>query len=231
MDLFIYSDESGVFDKIHNDIYVFGGLLFLSKEQKEICSRKYSAAEKRIRASENIQYSQEIKASTISNKSKNKLYRSLNAEQKFAVIINQKSILDQIFKSKKDKQRYLDYAYKISIKRKFENLISNGFINPQEVKCIRFFIDEHTTATNGRYELKELLEQEFKRGTYNRDYGKYFPPIFPDLNCVNLEFCNSASKTLVRAADIVANKVYHMAIEGNDFTSLNNNNLYVTKLP
>ena len=75
-----------------------------------------------------------------------------------------------------------------------------------------------------------VLEQEFKRGTYNWDYGKYFPPIFPDLNCVNLEFCNSASKTLVRAADIVANKVYHMAIEGNDFTSLKYN-LYVTKLP
>ena len=32
MNLYIYSDESGVFDKVHNDIYVYGGVLFLSKE-------------------------------------------------------------------------------------------------------------------------------------------------------------------------------------------------------
>lgn len=35
MDLFIYSDESGVFDKIHNEIFVYGGLIFLGKEEKD----------------------------------------------------------------------------------------------------------------------------------------------------------------------------------------------------
>lgn len=44
MDLFIYSDESGVFDKEHNEIYVYGGLIFLGKEQKDIYARKYLAA-------------------------------------------------------------------------------------------------------------------------------------------------------------------------------------------
>lgn len=34
--------------------------------------------------------------------------------------------------------------------------------------------DEHTTATNGRYELREGLEQEFKLGTYNMRYDKFF---------------------------------------------------------
>ena len=33
MDLFIYSDESGVFDKEHNEIYVYGGLIFLGSLQ------------------------------------------------------------------------------------------------------------------------------------------------------------------------------------------------------
>lgn len=31
MDLFIYSDESGVFDKAHNEIFVYGGLIFFRK--------------------------------------------------------------------------------------------------------------------------------------------------------------------------------------------------------
>ena len=40
MDLFIYSDESGVFDKVHNEIFVYGGLIFLSKEEKDDYNRK-----------------------------------------------------------------------------------------------------------------------------------------------------------------------------------------------
>lgn len=49
MDLFIYSDESGVFDKVHNEIFVYGGLIFLSKEEKDDYNRKYLTAEKAIR--------------------------------------------------------------------------------------------------------------------------------------------------------------------------------------
>ena len=31
MNIYIYSDESGVFDKEHNDYFVFGGLILLGK--------------------------------------------------------------------------------------------------------------------------------------------------------------------------------------------------------
>lgn len=43
MNIYIYSDESGVFDKEHNDYFVFGGLILLGKEEKENWSRKYSS--------------------------------------------------------------------------------------------------------------------------------------------------------------------------------------------
>ena len=33
MDLFIYSDESCVFDKAHKEIFVYGGVIFLGKEE------------------------------------------------------------------------------------------------------------------------------------------------------------------------------------------------------
>jgi hypothetical protein len=109
-------------------------------------------------------------------------------------------------------------------------MIRQGIILPNEVKRIYFYVDEHTTATNGCYELKEGLEQEFKRGTYNRNYDKYYPPLFYGLEEVNLEFYNSASKTLVRAADIVANRIYYLARNKIDYQCVQHN-LFITFLP
>lgn len=40
----------------------------------------------------------------------------MNGAIRFGVIVNQKKVLDRIFQSKKDKQRYLDYVYKIELK-------------------------------------------------------------------------------------------------------------------
>lgn len=117
MEIYVYSDESGVFDKVHNEVFVFGGLIFLKKKDMEICSRKYLTAENAIRA-EKYAEDEELKACRISNKEKGKLYRSLNQTIKFGVVINQNNVLDRIFQSKKDKQRYLDYAYKIGMKMK-----------------------------------------------------------------------------------------------------------------
>ena len=48
MNLYIYSDESGVFDKVHYDYFVFAGLIIPGTDQKEAWSRKYSAAERSI---------------------------------------------------------------------------------------------------------------------------------------------------------------------------------------
>lgn len=213
MNVFVYSDESGVFDKFHNDFFVFGGLMFLSKDDRDVWSRKYIAAEKSVRSSEKMRTDIEVKATTISNKSKSKLYRSLNQAEKFGVIVKQKKLLDSLFDNKKGKQRYLDWAYKMSVKTKFLELIRNGQIVADNITGIYFFVDEHTTATNGIYELQESLEQEFKYGTYNYDWMTFHPPIFPNLQIVKVEYCNSSTKTLVRAADIVANHIYHEATE------------------
>ncbi len=210
MNIYIYSDESGVFDKEHNDYFVFGGLIFLGIEDKENWSRKYSSVEKILRANKGVALDYELKATQVTNKEKGKLFRTLNGCYKFGVVIRQKQVLDRIFLSKKDKQRYLDYAYKIAAKRAFEKLIQDEIINPNEIERLYFYVDEHTTATNGRYELQEALEQEFKLGTFNYKYDTYYPPIFKQMKQVQLEYCNSKSKLLVRAADIVANKIYYL---------------------
>lgn len=209
MNLYIYSDESGVFDKVNNETFVFGWLVLLGKEQKQIEERKYRSVEKSLYLNNKKYRGAELKACTIHNKDKNKLFRSINQLEKGAVVIDQRRVLDQIFSSKKDKQRYLDYAYKIGVKRHLENLIRSNKIDPTEVKEIQFCIDEHTTATNGLYELQEGLRQEFKYGTYNWRWDKYFPPIFPNILDIKVNFCASDKKTLIRAADITANKVFY----------------------
>lgn len=229
MNIYVYSDESGVFDKAHNDTYVFGGIIVLGKDSKEIWSRKYSAAEKTIRRSGEYAKNYELKATNIKNAEKGKLYRSLNNCYKFGVAIDQNKVHNRIFCSKKDKQRYLDYAYKIAVKRAFEKMIRQRIIDPGQIDIVSFYVDEHTTATNGYYELKEGLEQEFKSGTYNYDYCTFYPPIFDNLSCVQLQYCNSASTLLVRAADIVANRIYYMA--KNSLNLPRTNNIYICKLP
>ena len=212
MNIYIYSDESGVFDKEHNDYFVFGGLIFLGIEDKENWSRKYSSVEKILRANKGVALDYELKATQVTNKEKGKLFRTLNGCYKFGVVIRQKQVLDRIFLSKKDKQRYLDYAYKVGLKKALQRLIKEDRINPDEIETVHIYNDEHSTATNGRYELREGLEQEFKLGTYNLKYDKFFPPVFENLKGIELLFCDSNKVTLIRAADIVANRIYFMAL-------------------
>lgn len=233
MDIFVYSDESGVFDNIHNDVFIYGGLIFLNKSDKDIYCRRYIHAENTIRKAR--RYSggygkeNELKACLIDNKEKSKLFRSLNQCIKFGVIVNQQKILKSIYNDKKTKQRYLDYAYKIGLKRAFQSLIEKEIIKPNESHNIHIFADEHSTATDGRYELREALEQEFKLGTYNYDYNIYYQPIFKNLKGIDLHSADSKGITLVRAADIVANRLYYCSVNNKNMSEIKN--LIVTYLP
>jgi len=228
IDIYIYSDESGVFDYVHNDYFVFGGLIVLGKKDKDKLIRKYKAAEKAIapKYPEGI----ELKASRISNDHRAKLFRSLNQSCKFGVVIEQKRIRrKEIFANKKSKQRYLDYAYKIGVKNALIQMMQQGLFLSEDVHLIRVYVDEHTTATDGIYELREALLQEFKEGTFNYDYRIFFKPIFPSMQGLELAYCNSSTNPLVRASDVIANRIYHEVISGNDPKI--RDNLFITKLP
>ena len=185
----------------------------LTKEQKEILCRKYSHVEDVIKSSKSVENKQkELKASSVTNAQKSKLYRSLNNVYKFSVVIKLKSLQQNIFENKRHKQRYLDFAYKMVLKKCLKTLINNNFLNPDEVDNIVVHVDEHTTATDGLYELKENLLREFQIGTFNLTYQHYFEPIFPHLKQLDVQFCNSSKKYLIRAADIIANRSYHTVI-------------------
>ncbi len=233
LNIFVYSDESGVLDKVHNSTYVFGGLVFLSKNDKDLACRKYSAAESCVRKNGGYSLEAEVKASNVKHKEKYSLYRATNRFYKFGAIINQDRVLDSIMQNKKSKQRFLDYVYKIGLKRLLEKLIRERIINPSEVENIYLYVDEHTTATNGIYELRETIEEEFKVGMYNWNFRIFHPPLFPNLKGISLQYCNSATVTLVRAADVVANHIYHDALAGKtyDNTDFEQRNIVVSYFP
>lgn len=227
MNIYIYSDESGVFDYVHNQFYVYGGLILLGKEEKDYCERKFKNAEHSI--SQRYKKGIELKASNISNSDRSKLFRSVNKFHKFGVVVREDQVLKEIYNQKKSKQRYLDFAYKIGLKHALEAMIYKGALMANDVQNVYVFVDEHTTATDGRYELQEGLIQEFKEGTFNYKYDKFFPPIFPLMNSLTVQYCNSAKRPLVRAADIIANRIYHHAMAKEPLAI--RDNLYIKRLP
>ncbi|MCH4069753.1 MAG: DUF3800 domain-containing protein [Lachnospiraceae bacterium] len=228
MNIYVYSDESGVFDKVHNDVYVFGGLILLGKDKRDICIRKYQHVEKTLRGK--YPASAELKADLLTNKDKGKIYRSLNNEYKFAAIVDEKRVNENIFKDKKSKQRYLDFVYKIALKNALSVMINNSIFSENDVEHIIVNYDEHTTATNGRYELREALLQELKIGTFNWNYNIFYKPLIECLIDVQTNMCDSKNVTLIRAADIIANKVYHSALENFYFNPCNKN-IYIKRFP
>lgn len=167
MELIVFSDESGVLDRKNNDFFVFGGLVFTSYAEMDTATRLYANAEKYVKQIENLSENEEAKACILSNSLKGKLFRSLNRFEKFGAVVQQKRVNENIFNHKKSKQRYLDYVFKIGIKRKFMSMAENSVFKPIDVTKLTFYVDEHSTATNGRYELEQALEQEFKHGTFN----------------------------------------------------------------
>ncbi|WP_051109811.1 DUF3800 domain-containing protein [Gleimia europaea] len=211
MTVFIYADESGVFDQANNELFVFGGLVFLSRDERDRAARMYRSAERSLGAKAGRTARGELKATTLSNKDKGKMFRSLNSVHKFAAIVDQTRVHPEIYKHKKSKQRYLDFVFKIAVKRELEHLRDARVLATDYAGAIDVRMDEHTTATDGRYELREALEMELKIGTYNQDWDRFFPPVFPNLSDVRFCLRDSIQDPLIRAADIVANRVYYLA--------------------
>lgn len=227
VDIFVYGDESGVFDKFHHDFFVFGGLVFLGKERKDIAARKFISAEKMIRG----QYGDgELKACRLSNKHRSGLFRSTNGEIRYAFVVDQPKVNEGIFGNKKSKQRFLDYVYKVGLKSVFGRMIKSGILDPMSVGNIHIFFDEHATATDGRYELREAIDMEFRVGTMNFRYNTFHKPIFPKMaGGITLEFKDSKSTPLIRASDIIANRAFYYATNSriDELSAL----LYTAKFP
>ena len=232
MDITIYTDDSGTFDCVRGGFFVFGGILFLDLRSRESFSRKYAAIEKAVSARSLTLNGHEPKASNLTLNERRALFRATNKEFRFAIVVDIQKlrIRNNIAHNKREKQRFLDFAYKIGVKRFFEYLIRVGYIDPDKVRTLYFYNDQHTTATNGRYELEDGLRKEFLDGTPNFDNDCFFPPLFPKMERLKVTYCDSKHVTLVRTADIIANRVYQKA-RHNELDWKVNEHFHVIRFP
>lgn len=234
MHLYIYCDESGVFDKKHNNFYVMSGYIFLSQGETSIAAAKYSSVEKNIRKIKRIPKEQEIKASFLRKdfKSKRRLLNSLNDYTRFAIIIKLQEVIEKIYDHKKDKQRFQDYAFSRGIKEILLKLKNNEILNLDEIENITVNFDNRPIASSGKYDLKTSLLKELRDGKFNINWDWFIPGILKNLKKIKLNYLNSENNYLIRASDIVANSVWHKALLEPSLKDLKDNKaLYIIKLP
>lgn len=227
----VFSDESGVFDRNRDDFFVFGGLVLdAGKREPSDVANLFSDMEAKMRMKPEYSNVNELKATSLSFQDRRRMFSILKPFHKFGVIITLDNVLDRIFTSRKSKQRYQDYAYKIGLKNALKELIRIGMLNVDDSLRFSIVVDQHQTATDGRYELEEGLLMELKEGTYNMRFDKYFEPLFRNTESLKVVLADSKDNVLIRAADIIANRVYFEA-NNNSVRNLENMNMTITSLP
>lgn len=227
MDFYVYGDESGTLDAERYDFYTFGGIVCVGRAAKEDAIRSYIAAERSIGAA--YPAGIELKASAIDVKHKMALYRATRRLHRFACVIDQQRIDKRIMMNKKNRQRYLDFAFKVALKRELLHLIDAKRFAPDAISDVLISFDEHKTATSGRYELQESIAAEFKNGVVAYD-GHFVEPAFPAMGVVQTRFVDSRQHALVRASDIVANVILHKALD-RKLGRISKEYVFLTQLP
>lgn len=200
----IYLDDSG--NLAENEfVCCFAGVVFLSNEDRMNFINRYRGAVNKIKAS----YDQdiEIKSSTVKLVHRRQLLNLIYKQLTFGVVINNQQLNKVNFKSKFSVGKYEHFAQKLAIKSLIKELISTGRIDPNHDIEVTINSDQHTTATDGIYDLRNSVFNELKHGTKNYDMGLFFHPIvFGNLN-VTVNYFNSRDNYGVQASDILAGEI------------------------
>lgn len=228
-DIFIYVDDTGVLHKNSNDnFFVYAGLVFIGKEQKNLIKKRYKRLEDKIKNNNPNLYQDEMKGSNLKNKHKRSLYSVFKNEYTFVVEAKISNIHDNILNDKKSIQRFKDYMIVRIIKKSLIELIESSKITKNDKINLSIFVDEQNTATNGIYNLNESIKEELFIGKHKTG-GGFRKPCFKTIGNVNLKYANSKYNILIRASDLLANKKYGYKKKNQD-KKLRDNHFYI-KLP
>ncbi len=229
--IFINIDDSGKLVS-GEKISVYGGVVFLSKKEKDKFITQYRSIVNDIKCrychcDNTICDKNSCPELKHNNLYKSDIRRIINYIKKYMVvacIINNGKIYEHIINDKASKGRYIDYALRRMIKGIIINLISNKKLNPNNPVKLVLNIDQQSTKSNGYYNLKDGLIEELKYGIVNFNYGKKHSPIlYNDLD-IKLTYQKSDKSYVVQAADLVAGTVRKKTIDFyNDSISLYKN--------
>lgn len=216
-EIYINLDDSGkLTEKEH--ISVYGGLIFLSKSEKDKFITQYRSIINDIKCSYCNKKEKcnnmcpEVKNTNIKNSDKRRIMNYLKKYYVIGLIIFNDLVYDHIKSNKAAKGRFIDYAIRRMIKEVVSKLIKNGIINPYIPIKLIINIDEQSTKSNGYYNLHDGLVEELKYGIVNFNYSKKINPIvFSDLDIV-VKYQDSEKSYAVQGADLLAGTIRRMAV-------------------
>ena len=216
-ELYINLDDSGKLTP-KEKISVYGGLIFLSKKEKDKFITQYKSIVTDIKCKycmhkeECNQKCPEIKNTNILPSDKRRIMNYLKKYTIVALIIKNYNVYKHIINNKAAKGRFLDYSIRIMIKEIIKLLIKQSKINPEKPLKIIINIDEQTTKSNGYYNLKEGLIEELKYGIVNFNYALAIKPVLNSELEIKLTYQNSSKSIVVQASDLLAGTIRRIAI-------------------
>ena len=242
-EVYIYMDDSGKLSN-YEKCCCYGGIVFFNKKDKDKFITQYRQIVRQIKCSEcnkdknncdNV--CPEIKNSKIKSASNKRwIMNYIKKYSMFCCIINNSRVKDYIMESKSSKGRYLDYAQKMLVKKIFLDLIREGKINSSKPVKLPMYIDEQTTKSNGYYNLKESIKEEFLHGIINYNYGVTHEAILYSDFEIDIHYVDSKKNYVVQAADFVAGRSRNLYLQwldnpSNNLAEVLNDFTYIKYLP
>ena len=247
--IYMNMDDSGVLIKGKSDdpIFVYGGIIFLSKDEKDNFIRRYSALVNIIKSKycsdlkkddsisdnfclthykQNCKYNcPELKSSLLKNSDKRRFLNVIKNYHCSVAIVDNNKLYNNIICDKASKGRFKDYAVRRLVKEIIKELISENKLNPDIPVRLILNLDEQSTKSNGYYDLKSGIIEELQYGIVNYNYDTFFRPILTSVE-VEVHHQDSYNSLCVQAADLIVGEIRHNRL---DFLKNRDFNVYSKK--
>lgn len=211
-EIFIYLDDSGKLNS-NDNVCVYGGLVFLSKKEKDKFLTQYRYIVNEIKCkycSLNVDCNNRCPEIKNINVKPNDKRRLLNYIRKYfiaAVIIKNEKVFRNIRDNKATRGRFVDYSLKRLIKEVIKNFVKKKLIDSKLPVKLIINIDQQTTKSNGYYDLKSGIFEELIYGIYNYNYDACFKPILFDQLILDVIYKDSKNDFIIQAADLIAGTI------------------------
>ena len=218
-EVYINLDDSGKLTK-NEKICVYGGIVFLSKKEKDKFITQYRSIISNFKCSYCAHKCDlccpEIKNTNIKANHRRRIINYIKNYYIAILIIENDNVYEHIKESKAAKGRFLDYSIRRLIKNIIIKLIRYRKINPYLPLKIIINIDEQTTKNNGYYNLHDGIVEELKYGIINFNYFlKTNPIVYSDLE-IKVSYQNSENSYVIQAADLIAGTIRRKVLANKD---------------
>ena len=217
-EIYINLDDSGKLTS-REQISVYGGIVFLSKREKDKFITQYKSINKDIKCGYCLNKNScnkkcpEIKNTNIKPSDKRRIMNYLKKYYIVGLIIKNYEVYNHIIDNKAAKGRFIDYSLRRLIKDIINNLIKEYKIDPYKPIRLIINIDEQSTKSNGYYNLREGLIEELKFGIINYNYSKKLMPIIYNNLEIRLSYQDSLKSYVVQASDLLAGTIRRKTID------------------